>query len=59
MTSTKLRIVQWHEDAAQLYFVQRKVDRHWETFACGNEAAAMEIYTREYDKQLTKENNAI
>ena len=55
----KLRIVQWHEDAAQLYFVQRKVDRRWETFACGNEAAAMEIYTREYDKQLTKENNAI
>jgi hypothetical protein len=55
----KLRIVQWHEDAAQLYFVQRKVNRCWETFACGNEAAAMEIYAREYDKQLMKENNAI
>ncbi len=59
MTSTKLRIVQWHEDAAQLYFVQRKVDRHWETFACGNEAAAMEIYIREYDKQLMKDNNEL
>jgi len=55
----KLRIVQWHEDAAQLYFVQRKVDRRWETFACGNEAAAMEIYIREYDKQLMKDNNEL
>ena len=55
----KLRIVQWHEDAAQLYFVQRKVGRRWETFACGNEAAAMEIYAREYDKQLMKDNNEL
>ena len=59
MTSTKLRIVQWHEDAAQLYFVQRKINHRWETFACGNETAVIEIYARETDKQLTKNNDEI
>lgn len=47
----KVRIVQWHVDADQLFFVQRRVGLDiWQTFACGNQLAVIEITKREMDK---------